>query len=79
MTLHEQLEDIFRDVLADPTLSLSDGTTAGDLPGWDSVAHINTMFSIEETFGVEFHGEEFARLETIGHLKQALLGKGVQG
>ena len=79
MTLHERLEDIFRDILDDPSLSLADATSASGLPGWDSITHINTMFSIEEAFGVEFRGDEFARLETIGHLKQALLSKGVEG
>lgn len=79
MTLHEQLEVIFRDVLDDPTLSLEDDTTASGLPGWDSIAHINTMFSVEEAFGVQFRGDEFGRLETIGHLKQALLAKGIEG
>ena len=77
MTLHERLEEIFQQTLDAHDLALTDETTATELPGWDSLAHINTMFSIEEAFGVEFHGDEFARLESIGQLKQALIRRGV--
>jgi acyl carrier protein len=34
------------------------------------------MFALENEFGVEFPGDEFARLETIGDLKAALAAKG---
>ena len=40
MTLHEKLEDVFRTVFVDD-LVLTDRTTAAEVAGWDSVAHIN--------------------------------------
>lgn len=73
--MHERLEEIFRAVLGDPSVRLEDATRAVDLPGWDSLAHINTMFAVENEFGVEFPGDEFARLETIGDLKAAVAAK----
>ena len=76
MTVDDRLREIFRDVLNEPALELTDETTAVDLPGWDSLAHINTLFAIEETFGIQFHTGEFARLESIGDLKRALAAKG---
>jgi acyl carrier protein len=76
VTLNERLESIFRDVLDSPDLELRDEMNASDIPGWDSIAHINTMFSIEEEFGVRFAGDEFIRLDTIGQLKQVLSVKG---
>jgi acyl carrier protein len=76
VTVNDRLQDIFRDVLNDPALELTDGTTAAELPGWDSLAHINVLFAIEETFGVRFRTEEFARLESIGDLKRTLAAKG---
>jgi acyl carrier protein len=77
MTVDERLQDIFRDVLNEPALVLTDETTAAELPGWDSLAHINALFAIEETFGVQFLTGEFARLESIGDVKRALVQKGV--
>ena len=75
MNVHERLEEIVRAVLGDPSVRLDDATRAVDLPGWDSLAVINTMFAVENEFGVEFPGDEFARLETIGDLKASIAAK----
>ena len=75
MSVHERLEEIVRAVLGDPSVRLDDATRAVDLPGWDSLAVINTMFAVENEFGVEFPGDEFARLETIGDLKASIAAK----
>jgi acyl carrier protein len=72
---HQRLENVFRDVLNDPELELRDEMSGTDIPGWDSFAHINTMFSIEQEFGIQFVGDEFARLESIGELKEILARK----
>jgi acyl carrier protein len=76
MDEHARIEEVFRAVLGDGSIELADETRAADLPGWDSLAHINAMFALENEFGVEFPGDEFARIETIGELKAALAAKG---
>jgi acyl carrier protein len=76
MDEHARIEEVFRAVLGDGSLEVTDETRAADLPGWDSLAHINAMFALENEFGVEFPGDEFARIETIGDLKAALAAKG---
>jgi acyl carrier protein len=77
MSVHEQLEEVFREVFNDCNLLLSDEMTAEDISGWDSVAHINLMFRIEQTFRVEFSGNELAEFKNIGELKKYLIRKGV--
>jgi acyl carrier protein len=72
MTLHQRLEAVFRSVFNDDDLVLRDEMTAADVPGWDSVEHINLMFSLEDEFGVQFVGNELAELEDIGALKRFL-------
>lgn len=71
---HEQLEEVFRAVFNDDSIKLEDGTTANDIPGWDSVAHINLMLSIEQSFGIQFSGDQFSGFENVGKLKQFLGG-----
>src|SRR5687768_4011809 len=71
-----ELQDIFRDVLDEPSLELSPDVAAIDLPGWDSLAHVNVLFSVEEAFGVQFSTAEFGNLVTVGDLAQALVAKG---
>ena len=68
MNVLEQLEEIFQSVLGDDSIALTPQTTAGDLAGWDSLAHINLMFSIEQTFAVQFVNNQFAEFGNIGEL-----------
>jgi acyl carrier protein len=72
MTLHERLEDVFRTVFNNDMLELRDDTSAHNVEGWDSVAHINLMFSIEAAFGVQFPGNQLAEFRNIAELKDFL-------
>ena len=76
MTLHERLEELFQNVLGDDAIALRDEMTSADVPGWDSVAHVNLMFTIEQTFGVQFKGNELAEFANIGALKAYLARAG---
>jgi acyl carrier protein len=76
MALHKRLEELFRQVFNDDSLILTDDMTADDISGWDSVGHINLMFSIEQTFAVQFTGNELAEFKSIRELKQFLVVKG---
>jgi acyl carrier protein len=73
--LHRRLEDIAREVFDNDRLVLADSTTAGDVPGWDSLAHVNFIYSLEEEFDVQFSEEEFVGFADIGGLKQLLESK----
>jgi acyl carrier protein len=73
--LDDQLQEIARDVFADDGLTLSDATEAGDVPGWDSLAHVNFVYAIEEAFDVQFSEDEFTGFENVGELKALLRRK----
>ena len=49
-----------------------DQLTAAEVDGWDSVAHINLMFTIENEFGMQFPGNELAEFKNVGDLKKYL-------
>lgn len=70
MILHEQLEELFREVFGDDRLVLTDETVAADIPAWDSFSHINLMFAIEQRFGFQFAGNELAEFKNVGELKE---------
>ena len=76
MTLHQRLEQVFRTVFNNEALVLRDETTAAEVPGWDSLEHINLMFALEEEFGLQFVGNELAELEDIGALKRVIEQRG---
>jgi acyl carrier protein len=75
MPLHDRLEAVFRDVFDDPTLVLTDETTAADVPDWDSLAHINVMTAIETTFDVRFSDRELNGFANVGELKRWLAAR----
>jgi len=70
--VHDELEQLFRDVFGDDTIELTEETTARDIPQWDSLGHVNLMFAIEERFGVRFRGNELAEFANVGELKRFL-------
>jgi acyl carrier protein len=76
MSLQQQLEQVFQEVFNNEALVLRDQMTAKDIPAWDSLAHINLMFSIEQAFDVRFRGNELAEFKNIGELKAFLRSKG---
>ena len=75
MEIHDRLEQVFRSVFNDDSLVLRDETVSSDIAGWDSVAHVNLMFTIESTFEIQFVGNELAEFKDIGELKRFLEAK----
>lgn len=73
--LEERLNRILHNVLGVDPDHLSDGTTAADIEGWDSLAHVTLMFSIEQEFGIQFAGDEFATLSNVGALRALIEAK----
>jgi acyl carrier protein len=64
----KRVHDVFVRFFDDPGLTLNAATTAGDVPGWDSLANVELMVEIEEAFGIRFRTGEVAGLETVGEL-----------
>lgn len=74
MSVHDRMVTVFREVLGDDELVLTDETTALDVPGWDSLAHITIMFSLESEFGVEFSDDQLTAFHDVGELRRFLIG-----
>jgi acyl carrier protein len=77
------LVEVFRRVFDDDELSITSATTAADIDGWDSMAHINLIIAIEKQFGVSFSASEIAALgrrgQNVGSIAQLLAAKIGQG
>lgn len=71
----DSLCPIFRDVLDDDELVISETTTALDVEGWDSLANIRIMVSIEKAFDVRFTAAEISNLKNVGALAELVLKK----
>ncbi len=62
---------LFRELFGDE-IEITETTTAADVDGWDSLAHINLMFLIEQEYGIEFEGDEFSTFTNVGELRTAI-------
>jgi acyl carrier protein len=60
--LQSDLQEVFRRVFDEDDLVIHDGTSAADINGWDSMAHINLIIAIEKRFGVKFSAAEIGAL-----------------
>lgn len=63
-----RLTEIMRAVFDQPTLVPSEATTAGDVDGWDSLAHIGLIVAVEKEFGLHFSVKEVKTLSNVGDL-----------
>lgn len=70
MSVDAKLEHVFREVLGDDELKLTDDLSARDVESWDSLAHINLMFAVEEEFGLQFSDEQFTSFQSVGELRK---------
>ncbi len=61
-----QLQEICREVFENPGLTLSETTTAEDVPHWDSLNHLNVVAAAEQHFGVRFRTSEVEGLKNVG-------------
>jgi acyl carrier protein len=64
----EKLTQVFRDTFDDEELVIHPGTTAKDVPAWDSVMHVTLMINVEGAFKLRFKSGEVAGLKNVGEL-----------
>jgi acyl carrier protein len=63
--IFEALSGVFEQVLG-RSVPLSEGTTAADVEGWDSIAHVLLILGSEREFGVRFESSELANVANVG-------------
>jgi acyl carrier protein len=66
---------VFRDVLDDPKLVVTRHSSGYNVPGWDSLAHINLVSETEREFGVRFALGELESLKNVGDMVDLIARK----
>ncbi len=78
MTREEALatvQDIFRDIFDDPSLEITDTTSAEDIEDWDSMNHLNLVSAIEKKFSIRFALGELQTLNNVGAMIDLMMQK----
>jgi acyl carrier protein len=71
----DELKAVILKVLELEDWDITDQTKASEVPGWDSLNHVNVMLAIEKHFAVRFKNMEIFRLANVGDLQRLLDSK----
>ena len=71
----ERLKRIILNALQLEDFDIQDETTAGMVPGWDSLSHVRVVIAIEEDYGIRFKTLEVIRLKNVGELQRLIDAK----
>ncbi|MGQ9651395.1 MAG: acyl carrier protein [Phycisphaerae bacterium] len=59
--------------------SITESTTAADVPRWTSVAHLSLVLELERTFKTTFDNNEIVSMGSVAAIMERLKAKGIAG
>ena len=68
----QQVEMIFKDVLDEEGIVLSESSTTDDVEGWDSLTHIQLIVAIEKHFKIKFNSKEILSWKNVGEMLESI-------
>jgi acyl carrier protein len=71
----QELESVFREVMENNGILLTQNTTTHDIVEWDSLTHIQLVVAIEKRFNVHFTAAQIQSWKNVGAMCQALKEK----
>lgn len=72
------LEKIFSEVFILSEASVVDSLALSDIPTWDSLAHMMLIVRLEETYQIQFTGDEIADIKSVSDVRTTLQTHGAQ-
>lgn len=76
--ISERLSSLLKRELDLDAFDFEDETKAFDVPGWDSLRHVELLATIEKEYEIRLRGLEVMRLKSIGEL-DALIARKLGG
>ncbi|MDP3150189.1 MAG: acyl carrier protein [Ignavibacteria bacterium] len=73
--ISDRLKEVILKELELKEYDLKDETVASEVPGWDSLNHINIILAIEKAYGIKFKGLEILKAKNIGDLQKLIDSK----
>lgn len=73
--ISQELKKVILNELNLDDFDLQDETIAPEVPGWDSLNHVNIILAVEKFFNVRFKSYEVLRLKNVGDLQKLLDSK----
>jgi acyl carrier protein len=73
--VYTSLNEVFRDVFDDESITVNDATTANDIEDWDSLEHINLVVAVEQKFDIKFNMGEVNSFKDVGAMVDTIMEK----
>lgn len=73
--LLKQVEDIFKEVMENQDIKLSESTTADDVVEWDSLTHIQLVVTLERYYSIRFVTAEIQSWNNVGEMMNTISSK----
>ena len=71
----DQVQEIFRDILDNEDIVLTNETTANDVEEWDSLSHIQLIVAIEKHFKIKFTSKEILSWKNVGEMIDCIVSR----
>jgi acyl carrier protein len=75
----EMISDRFKNVILKELKldewNIQDDTLANQVPGWDSLKHVDVILAIEKEYSIRFKGVEVLKCKNIGDLQKLVDSK----
>ncbi len=69
------LNEVFRDVFDDASITVNDATTSADIEEWDSLEHISLIAAVEQEFGMKFSMGQVVAMKNVGEMADIILSQ----
>lgn len=73
--ISDELKKTILETLKLDDFDINDETIAPEVPGWDSLSHVNVIIAVEKHFNIRFKNMEILRLKSIGDLQKLINSK----
>jgi acyl carrier protein len=74
-TILSEIQAIFRNILDEEDITLTEETSANDVDGWDSLTHIQLIVAIEKYFKIKFTSKEILSWKNVSEMIDSIARK----
>ena len=71
----KEVNELFKDILENDSLVITESTTADDVDEWDSLTHIQLIVAIEKHFKIRFTSAEINNFRNVGEMCEGIAKK----
>jgi acyl carrier protein len=70
-----KVQDVFHEAFGIAPQSISLETNPNDVPGWDSVGHLDLASRLEQVFGISFDVDDLMEMEDVRGIVKIIAAK----